>query len=130
MATNEERFRTPEERVKAFREFLRKRCGRGICEKECEVRDLCASLGYDGKFAGWLALEAEEEKTEPCPFCGGETHINLGHLKAGVVHYWVDCISPECMYRSAHYTDKDTAIATHNRFARAARMAKESEAGQ
>ena len=71
-----------------------------------------------------------KSEPKPCPFCGGETHINLGHLRAGVLHYWVDCISPECMYRSAHYTDKDTAIATHNRFARAARMANESEAGQ
>ena len=68
-----------------------------------------------------------KSEPKPCPFCGGETHINLGHLRAGVLHYWVDCISPECMYRSAHYTDNDTAISAHNRFARAARMAKESE---
>ena len=67
------------------------------------------------------------KKPDPCPFCGGETHINLGHLKAGVVHYWVDCISPECMYRSAHYTDKDTAIAAHNRVAHTVMAEKESE---
>ena len=110
--TNEQKFTNAEERNAAYRAY---------------ITDFTKPI--IGQFE-WLALEAEEEKPEPCPFCGGETHINLGHLKAGVVHYWVDCISPECMYRSAHYTDRDTAIATHNRFARAARMAKESEAGQ
>ena len=68
-----------------------------------------------------------KSEPKPCPFCGGETHINLGHLRAGVLHYWVDCISPECMYRSAHYTDNYTAIAAHNRVARAVMAAKESE---
>lgn len=56
-----------------------------------------------------------KSEPKPCPFCGGETHINLGHLRAGVVHYLVDCISPECMYRSAHYTDNDADIDAHNR---------------
>lgn len=67
------------------------------------------------------------KKPDPCPFCGGETHINLGHLKDGVVHYLVDCISPECMYRSAHYTDKDAAIAAHNRVCRAVEAMKKGD---
>ena len=125
MDTNEERFRTPEERVKAFREFLRKRCGRGICEKECEVRDLCASLGYDGKFAGWLTLEAEAEKPDPCPFCGNKY---LAITKDGNNLWSVSCTA--CLYESRHHENRDTAISAHNRFARAARMAKEIEAGQ
>ena len=118
---NEQKYKTPEERDNAFNKW----CFNRDC-KTCKLKE----HNFDGD-AGcrfyWLALEAEEEKPEPCPFCGGETHINLGHLKAGVVHYWVDCISPECMYRSAHYTDKDTAIAAHNRVARAVMAAKESE---
>ena len=122
--TNEQKYKTAKERVKAFNEW----CFNMEC-KTCKLKAHNFDEG-DGCRFYWLALEADEEKPEPCPFCGGETHINLGHLKAGVVHYWVDCISPECMYRSAHYTDKDAAIAAHNRFARAARMAKESEAGQ
>ena len=117
--TNEQKYKTPEERNHACSEW----CFNRDC-KSCKLK----AHNFDGdsecRFY-WLALEAEEEKPEPCPFCGGETHINLGHLKAGVVHYWVDCISPECMYRSAHYTDKDTAIAAHNRVARAVRAAKE-----
>ena len=118
---NQDKYKTAEERNNAFNEW----CFNRDCES-CNLNAHNIDGGAGCRFY-WLALEAEEEKPEPCPFCGGETHINLGHLKAGVVHYWVDCISPECMYRSAHYTDKDTAIATHNRFARAARMAKESE---
>ena len=122
MATNEEKFRTPDERNAAFKEWC--------LNRDCESCELKSHNGFAGCEFYWLALEEEEEKPEPCPFCGGETHINLGHLKAGVVHYWVDCISPECMYRSAHYTDKDTAISAHNRVARAVRAAKESEAGK
>ena len=120
--TNEQKYKTPEERDNAFNEW----CFSRDC-KTCELKSHNSFDGGDGCRFYWLDLEAEEEKTEPCPFCGGETHINLGHLKAGVMHYWVDCISPECMYRSAHYTDKDTAIAAHNRVARAVMAAKESE---
>ena len=118
---NQDKYKTPEERNHAFNEWC--------FSRDCESCKLKAHNfdGGDGCRFYWLALEAEEEKPEPCPFCDGETHINLGHLKAGVVHYWVDCILPECMYRSAHYTDRDTAIAAHNRVARAVRASKESE---
>ena len=110
--TNEEKFKTPEERSKAFSTFCN---SDRVCE-DCRLKNMSASIlcAYN-----WLALEAEEEKPMPCPFCGGETHSNLGHLRAGVVHYWVDCISPVCMYRSAHYTDKEAAIAAHNRVCKA-----------
>ena len=120
---NQDKYKTAEERVKVFTEWCRRKSSCGKCEFHKFTRG-CAGGGCEFY---WLALEAEEEKPEPCPFCDGETHINLGHLKAGVVHYWVDCISPECMYRSAHYTDKDAAIAAHNRVARAVMAAKESE---
>lgn len=122
--TNEMKYKTAEERNNAFSEW----CFNRDC-KSCKLKAHSFD-GGDGCGFYWLALEAEEEKPEPCPFCGGETHINLGHLKAGVVHYWVDCIWPECMYRSAHYTDKDAAIAAHNRVARTVMAAKGSEAGK
>ena len=118
---NQDKYKTADERNDAFNEW----CFNRDCES-CELKAHNFD-GGDGCRFYWLALEAEEEKPEPCPFCDGETHINLGHLKAGVVHYWVDCILPECMYRSAHYTDKDAAIAAHNRVARAVMAAKENE---
>ena len=112
---NQDKYKTAEERNDAFNEW----CFNRDCET-CKLKAHNFDGGAGCRFY-WLALEAEEEKLEPCFYCGGKTHINLGHLKAGVVHYWVDCISPECMYRSAHYTDKDTAISEHNRVARAVR---------
>ena len=118
---NQEKYKTAEERNDAFNEW----CFNRDCET-CKLKAHNFAGGAGCRFY-WLALEAEEEKPEPCFYCGGKTHINLGHLKAGVVHYWVDCISPECMYRSAHYTDKDAAITAHNSVARAVRAAKESE---
>ena len=76
---NQDKYKTPDERTDAFNEW----CSNRDCES-CELKPRKNCRFY------WLALEAEEEKPEPCPFCGGETHINLGHLRTGVVHYWVD----------------------------------------
>lgn len=118
--TNEQKYKTAEERVRAFEDW----CNDIQVGGECHACKLSKIASHWVCFAHWLNLEAEKEKTEPCPFCGGETHNNLGHLKVGVVHYWVDCISPDCMYRSAHYTDKDEAIAAHNRVAKAVRAAE------
>ena len=120
--TNEQKYNTPEERVKAFREFLHKRCRRVICEKECEVNDLCARLGYDGKFAGWLALESEEEKPEPCFYCGNK---HLAITKDGNNLWSVSCTA--CLYESRHHENRDTVIAEHNRMARAAMAAKKGD---
>ena len=115
---NKDKYKTAEARNYAFNEW----CFNRDCET-CKLKAHNFDGGAGCRFY-WLDLEAEEEKLEPCPFCGGKTHINLGHMKTGVVHYWVDCVSPECMYRSAHYTDKDAAIAAHNRVALAVMAAK------
>ena len=126
MATNEEKFRTPEERVKAFREFLHKRCGRGICER-CEVRASCEGLGYDGKFAGWLTLEAEAEKPDPCYECGGKMVGDKGVWKGHYIYY-LRCTN--CGHSTGSHIDFQAATITHNRIARAVRADKESEAGK
>ena len=118
---NEHKYKTPEERNDAFSEW----CFNRTCES-CELKSHNFD-GSDGCKFYWLALEADEAKPNPCPFCGGETHINLGLLKADILHYWVDCISPECMYRSAHYTDKDAAIAAHNRVCSAVETVKKGD---
>lgn len=126
--TNEQKYKTAGERIEAFRNYCNPIVGN--CGTRCKLSEPDKSGGHDTMkcFAYWLALEAEEEeKPEPCPFCGGETQSNLGHLKVGDIHYWVNCISPDCMYRSAHYTDKKVAIAAHNRVCRAVKAAKEGE---
>ena len=125
---NFEKYKTAEDRVYAFREF----CNPIVrsCQTACKMSNADKFGGVDPMkcFSNWLELEAEDEKPLPCPFCGGETHTNSGHILADVVHHWVDCISPECMYRSAHCTDRAKSIAAHNRLCRAVMAAKESEA--
>ena len=66
--TNEEKYKTPEERQEAFETFCEsQRHDNMPCSKCCELRN------YKGKASCeylWLALEAEEEYLLPCPFCG------------------------------------------------------------
>ena len=104
--TNEQKYKTAEERVKAF---LSQR----------EVSSIATVIAND--FAHWLALEAEE-KPEPCPFCGGTTEVTTDEQG----YYGVSCI--HCDYTSERYEQSIYAIAAHNRVARAVRAARESEA--
>lgn len=62
--TNEQKYKTPEERTKALNEFC---LGYTDCKRD--GRD-CPCLSLSGNCAyNWLTLEAEEEKPLPCPFC-------------------------------------------------------------
>lgn len=67
--TNEERYRAPVERAKAFRKFcISMKCAECECTKQRKTGlSLCG-------FA-WLTLEAEEDKPLPCPCCGHEASI-------------------------------------------------------
>ena len=64
--TNEEKFKTPEERKEAFLEFcIQKKCDKCECSKHGKKDiSLCEFM--------WLTLEAEEEKPLACSLCGGE----------------------------------------------------------
>ena len=95
--TNEQKYKTAEERIKAF---LSQR----------EVSSIATVIANE--FAHWLALEVEEEP-EPCPFCGGTTEVITDELG----YYGVSCI--HCDYTSERYRQSIYAIAAHNRVARA-----------
>ena len=122
--TNEQKYKTAEERVKAF-EY--QHCERYSDCAQCQYNSLCG--GIDGRTIGirimahWLAIEADEEKPEPCPFCGHEvskkTHMNTGRN-------WIECNN--CHYTSAEKSTIEDAIAAHNRVSRAVRAAKKVEA--
>ena len=115
--TNEQKYKTPEERSREFGEW----CFSRDC-RSCKLRSH-NSFGGDGCRFYWLALEAEEEKPEPCFFCGNKY---LAITKDGNNLWSVSCTA--CLYESRHHADRDTAIAAHNRVARAVMAAKESEA--
>lgn len=105
---NQDKYKTPEERVKAF----------------LSQREFVSSFAtvIANEFAHWLALEAEEEKPEPCFFCGNKY---LAITKDGNNLWSVSCTA--CLYESRHHENRDTAISAHNRAAHAVRAAKESE---
>lgn len=117
--TNEEKYKTAEERIRAFHEW----CDERIC-KDCVISNVCG--GIDARSIGihvmahWLALEAEEEQPEPCPFCGAKCEA------IGAINHRVKC--SECNYESTMDSDKEKVIAAHNRVCRAVKAAKESEA--
>lgn len=105
--TNEEKFKTPEERSKAFSTFCN---SDRVCE-DCRLKNMSASIlcAYN-----WLALEAEEEeKPEPCFYCSNKTHID--HSK----HDDYSVLCDHCGYRSEVCKTKEDAISKHNRTCKA-----------
>lgn len=100
---NEELYKTPEERKKAFDVF----CHRHAICNECPAKN---KLG-DCKFA-WLTLEAERKNLFPCPFCGGKA------TEIKVLDYAVAMQCDRCHATSGIYDNKDEAIAAWNRRAK------------
>ena len=112
---NQDKYKTPEERNNAFSEW----CFSRDC-KSCELKSHNSFDGGDGCRFYWLALEAEEEKLEPCFYCGNKY---LAVTKDGNNLWSVSCTA--CLYESGHHADRDAAIAAHNRGARAVMATKE-----
>lgn len=109
--TNEQKYKTPKERTYAFNEW----CFNTNCES-CKLRSH-NSIGGTGCRFYWLALEAEEEKPEPCPFCHSETEI----VSSNNI-YQVSCV--HCLYLSKGCTNEESAISAHNRVCRAVEAVK------
>ena len=106
--TNEQKYKTPEERIRAFG---------GFCSKHFRCID-CPFYSLRDKpswcVLKWLALEAEEEKPLPCPYCHKETmpiHIHSDNCFA------VKCCMG-CGYTSAHTCTEHGAIHNHNELCR------------
>lgn len=110
--TNFEKYKTAEERVKAFEDWWNIRGGCGNCVLLNKAN--CALY--------WLDLEAEEEKPLPCPYCGSNTVITSHDTVCHVNKYCIECT--ECSYRSEKKFQKEGAIAAHNRVAKAVMEAK------
>ena len=107
--TNEEKYKTTEERMDAFDAF----CDQYKTCKDCHLFTVIRHGGRSGCVFNWLALEAEEEKPLPCPFCGGEAEVVWPKPTDGVLVRCKDCYS-----KSMLFGIKEEAIAAWNRRAK------------
>ena len=115
--TNEQKYKTTDERIKAFDDFCK---GQGDRCNHCEIARKRISISRRSEcVVYWLALEAEE-KIEPCFYCGNK---HLAITKDGNNLWSVSCAY--CLYESRHHMNRDTAISEHNRVARAVRATEE-----
>lgn len=107
--TNEQKFKTPEERQDAFNRCCNtRRCG------DCQVNKIPHNPdGRVGCMFRWLAIEAEEELL-PCPFCGGDAEIES--IPSFRNSHFVRC--KICLSSVRGYDTKDKAIAAWNRRAK------------
>lgn len=103
--TNEEKYKTLEERNRAFNKYCEEHDCRN-CPLDGDVREECSF--------GWLALEVGDEKPESCPFCGAKVVKESGALK---------CTAPLCGYSLLLGVDPDNTVAAHNRVCRAVKAA-------
>ena len=126
--TNEQKYKTPKERGKAFTEW----CSCHSSCRTCEVDKFTHDSKGEGCQFHWLALEADEEKPDPCPFCGGKCSaetvktkdLETGEVCSGisVLCYGKDGVG--CGYQSKFFVEEADAISAHNRVARAVRATK------
>lgn len=107
--TNEEKFKTPEERLDAFSRY----CCNHDC-KTCPVVLPHAPGGRIGCIVRWLAFEAEEELL-PCPFCGSKAEVVETH-PVSTKSVLVRC--QECGAFVTAFSTRDEAIDAWNRRAK------------
>lgn len=104
--TNEQRYKTVEERSEAFQCY----CRNAGCCASCAISNSMPSFRC---LFEWLALEAEEEKPLPCPCCGGEAQV----LSGGSDHqYWEYVQCDSCKLRTAEESTRGAAVAKWNRW--------------
>jgi len=109
--TNEEKYKTPEDRLAAFREYCDRHrekfngCTIGNCPLRTTSTRACQFF--------WLALEAEEDKPLPCPFCGGEAEVVEASRLVMPRGTFVQC--KNCWAFVAGFKTKTDAIAAWNR---------------
>lgn len=110
--TNEQKYKTPEERQEAFKTFCEsQRHDNMPCSKCCELRNYKGNASCEYV---WLTLEAEEEEPLPCPFCGGDS-IDIFETDFGRSedpYFAVKCESCGALVSAE---ERDAAIAAWNR---------------
>ena len=116
--TNQEKYKTAEERIKAFDDFCK---GQGDRCNHCEIARKRLSISRRSEcVVYWLAIEAEE-KPGPCPFCESSC---TAHKGVDMVRPHVSCDNEWCGYRSTEKPTIEDAIAAHNRVCHAVEAMK------
>lgn len=104
---NYEKFKTVEERAKAFGEY----CKYKVCNQCKDVNPAKAVKCL----LEWLEEEFHEELPLPCPFCGGTRWSKQDQIHNP--NKYIVC--NRCGYRSPFEFDLDVAIRSHNEICRA-----------
>ena len=102
--TNEQKYKTPEERNEAFEVFChshRTRCS------TCKLNNHCGNCKFE-----WLARDAADGDPMHCPFCKGATVIEEDYLYKPQRHV----ICPLCGYHSPRNIDVSEVVRVHNKF--------------
>lgn len=114
--TNFEKFKTAEDREKAFQKFCHNRA--------CEECDLFVENESSIKCAmRWLEREADQEAPLPCPCCGNVDMAKFDSVRNPET--FIYC--PSCGYHAPWEMNIDVAIARHNELCRKWGTAKPSE---
>lgn len=101
--TNAEKYKTAEERMKAYASFCKN-------HRNCENYPAHTESVYPLCAFRWLELDAEKEEPLPCPCCGGKAYVytyplyNVQTVKCG-----------KCGASSGNYDTETEAIAAWNR---------------
>lgn len=104
--TNEEKYKTPVERIKAFEEYCgwsKDRCNTCRMQVHCNESKAKAALM-------WLSFDSET--VLPCPFCGKEPIVVPDY--GGT---YIRCWDRDC-YKGPLCRSRDEAIERHNAMAR------------
>ena len=120
--TNAEKFNTAGERAKAFHKWCEEKQKTAIGKV---AKHECSDCPLDEHtpccFFYWLDLEAEEEKIEDCPYCGGKCEI-------GEHSGFVYCVEGACRYSYGRKgASVEENIDAHNRVARAVGSGQKEE---
>ena len=113
--TNAEKFKTAEQRAKAFEKW----CKNSTSQSRGPACKVDMPNCFTCQFA-WLDLEAEEEKILPCPFCGG-----MDLVIQDVGGFELECQG--CGFHTPSYMDKEKLISEYLLVARAVMEAGKKE---
>lgn len=114
--TNAQKYKTIDERVRAFWDF----CDRKHDCKKCELNNGCRSEVEC--ILRWLELKASIEPMN-CPYCKSPCTVENVCTNEDQTSKYVCCTNEDCMYQSANAKSENEAVIAHNRICEAVLIA-------